>query len=78
MSYLYRKTYEGIKTNCFTLFGNLLQSHQLEKDTLSEKLAICQEALARCQADQARKGQEMEARERHLRQHIVQQEFKAR
>lgn len=28
LSYLYKKCYEGIKTNCFTLFGNFLQSQK--------------------------------------------------
>lgn len=26
--YLYKKCYEGIKTNCFTLFGNIVQSQR--------------------------------------------------
>jgi hypothetical protein len=28
LCYLYKKCYEGIKTNCFSLFGNVLQTHQ--------------------------------------------------
>ena len=30
LCYLYKKCYEGIKTNCFTLFGNMLQSHKFQ------------------------------------------------
>jgi len=34
LCYLYKKCYEGIKTNCFTLFGNVLQSQRHETGLL--------------------------------------------
>lgn len=42
LSYLYKKCYEGIKTNCFTLFGNVLQSQKHETGLLEEKLGFYQ------------------------------------
>jgi len=34
MMHLYKKCYEGIKTNAFTFFGNVLQSQKYETDVL--------------------------------------------
>lgn len=42
LSHLYQKCYEGIKTNAFSLFGNILQNQTHEKSLLENKLNFYQ------------------------------------
>lgn len=49
LSHLYKKCYEGIKTNSFTLFGSLLQNRQHETGLLRDKLDFYQNSLNRIQ-----------------------------
>lgn len=64
LSHLYRKCYEGLKTNAFTLFGSILQSQSHEKGLLTEKLGFYQESLNRIQDDHMKKAAQSDLKER--------------
>lgn len=64
LSHLYRKCYEGLKTNAFTLFGSILQSQNYERGLLTEKLGFYQESLNRIQDDHLKKTTQADNRER--------------
>jgi hypothetical protein len=55
LAHLYRKCYEGLKTNSFTLFGSILQTQSHERGLLTEKLGFYQESLNRIQDDHMKK-----------------------
>lgn len=78
LAHLFRKCYEGIKTNAFTLFGNIMQTDKYEKGLLQEKLGFYQNSLNRIQEDHSKKAQEADEKERELRQTVYQLEIKAR
>lgn len=78
LHYLYKKCFEGIKTNCFALFSNVMQTQKYETETLQDKLGDTSDSLNRLQGENSKKMQEMGSRERQLRQLIVQQDLKAK
>jgi hypothetical protein len=78
LSHLYRKCYEGLKTNAFTLFGSILQTQTHERGLLTEKLGFYQESLNRIQDDHIKKAAQADHKERELRQNIYQLELKAK
>lgn len=64
LSHLYKKCYEGLKTNSFTLFGSILQSQSYEKGLLTEKLGFYQDSLNRIQDDHMKKASQADSKER--------------
>lgn len=64
LSHLYRKCYEGLKTNAFTLFGSILQTQTHERGLLTEKLGFYQESLNRIQDDHMKKAAQADLKER--------------
>lgn len=76
--YLYKKCFEGLKTNCFTLFANLIQSNKNEKEMLEQKLVSCIEAMNRMKEEQTQKLREAEAGYRQLSKQKVESELRAK
>lgn len=78
LGHLYKKCYDGLKTNAFTLFGSMLQSQKYQTQVLTEKLGFYQQSLNRVQDDHFKKTNQAEIKERELRQKIYQLELQAK
>ena len=75
--HLYEKSYEGFKTNAFTLFARVLQAQAQEKSLLEEQKKYYQSELNRQQQEHSLKIARADQEERELKQRIAELQSKA-